>query len=60
MVTDSISAIKREVLQLIDFQIETLKQESYLDSSQLDEYQARFERIRELYEALDRLALAQH
>jgi uncharacterized protein with von Willebrand factor type A (vWA) domain len=47
------AAIKREVLQLIDLQIETLKQESSLDSSELNEYQARSERIRKLYEALD-------
>lgn len=30
MITDPASAIKREVLQLIDLQIETLKQESSL------------------------------
>lgn len=58
MITDSISSIKTEVLQLIDLQIETLKRDSSLDSSQLNEYQARSERIRKLYEALDRLALA--
>jgi len=40
MNTDPASAIKREVLQLIDLQIETLKQESSLDCSQFDEYQA--------------------
>ena len=57
MITDSISAIKTEVLQLIDLQIETLKRESSLELSQLKEYQARSERIRKLYEALDRLAL---
>jgi len=60
MITHSISAIKRDVLQLIDLQIETLKQESSLDASQLDEYQARSERIRKLYEVLDRLALTQY
>jgi hypothetical protein len=59
MITDSASAIKREVLQLIDLQIESFKQESSLGSSQLNEYQARSERIRKLYEALDRLALTQ-
>jgi hypothetical protein len=49
------AAIKREVLQLIDLQIETLKQESSLDSSQLNDYQARSEKIRKLYEELDRV-----
>ncbi|HEY4763275.1 MAG TPA: hypothetical protein VIH75_06340 [Candidatus Sulfotelmatobacter sp.] len=45
----------REVLQLIDLQIETLKQESSLDSPQLQDYQARSERIRQLYGELDRI-----
>jgi len=48
MMTDPASAIKHEVLQLIDVQIETLKQESSLDSSQLLEYQARSAKIRTL------------
>jgi hypothetical protein len=55
MTTDPASAIKREVLQLIDLQIETLKQESSLDSSQLLEYQARSAKIRTLYSELDRI-----
>jgi hypothetical protein len=55
MITDPASAIKREVLQLIDLQIETLKQESSLDHSQLQDYQARSERIRTLYRELDRV-----
>jgi len=42
MITDKVSPIKREVLQLIDLQIETLKQRSSLDSFQLKDYQARF------------------
>ena len=49
------AALKREVLQLIDFQIETLKQESTLDHSELHDYQARSERIRMLYGELDRI-----
>jgi hypothetical protein len=48
MITDSASGIKREVLQLIDLQIETLKQDSSLDSFQLQDYQARSERIQQL------------
>jgi len=55
MITDRASGIKREVLQLIDLQIETLKQESSLDSLQLQDYQARSERIRQLYGELDRI-----
>jgi hypothetical protein len=59
MITDTVSAIKREVLQLIDLQIETLKQKSSLDFFQLNDYQARSERIRKLYEELDRIGLTQ-
>ena len=59
MITDTGSAIRREVLQLIDLQIETLKQTSPLDSSQLNDYQARSQRIRKLYEELDRIGLTQ-
>jgi uncharacterized protein with von Willebrand factor type A (vWA) domain len=58
MSTDPASAIKREVLQLIDLQIETLKQASSLDCSQLQDYQVRSERIRTLYEELDRIGRA--
>ena len=59
MITDTVSAIMREVLQLIDLQIETLKQTSPLDSSQLNDYQARSQRIRKLYEELDRIGPTQ-
>jgi hypothetical protein len=55
MITDPASGIKREVLQLIDLQIETLKQDSSLDSFQLQDYQARSERIQQLYGELDRI-----
>jgi hypothetical protein len=55
MITDPASALKRAVLELIDLQIETLRQESPIDSPQLQEYQARSERIRKLYGELDRL-----
>jgi hypothetical protein len=59
MVRDTVAAIKREVLQLIDLQIETLKQKSYLGSSQLNDYQARSERIQKLYKELDRIGPTQ-
>jgi hypothetical protein len=59
MITDTVSAIKREVLQLIDLQMESLKQRSHLDSSQLNDYQARSQRIRKLYEELDRIGPTQ-
>jgi hypothetical protein len=55
MITDPASGIKREVLQLIDLQIETLKQDSSLDSFKLQDYQARSERIQQLYGKLDRI-----
>jgi len=55
MITDPASAIKREVLQLIDLQIETLRRDSSLNSSELLDYKARSERIRTLYGELDRI-----
>jgi hypothetical protein len=55
MITDPASAIKREVLQLIDFQIETLRRDSSLNSSELIDYKARSEKIRTLYVELDRI-----
>ena len=42
-------------LQIEVLQIETLKQDSSLDSSQLQDYQARSERIQQLYGELDRI-----
>lgn len=53
MITEPASAIKQEVLQLIDLQIETLRQDSPLDSTQLQDYQVRSKRIRQLYAELD-------
>jgi hypothetical protein len=55
MITDPASAIKREVLQLIDLQIATLRQDSSLNSSELIDYKARSEKIRTLYVELDRI-----
>jgi hypothetical protein len=58
MITEPASAIKRDVLQLIDLQIATLRQESSLDSSQLKDFRARSKRLRELYGELDRIGRA--
>jgi hypothetical protein len=55
MITDPASAIKREVLQLIDLQIATLRRDSSLNSSELIDYKARSEKIRTLYVELDRI-----
>ena len=50
------SAIKHEVDQLVDLQIETLRQKSSLTSAQLADYQIRSEKIRSLYGELDQIA----
>ena len=55
MITDPALAIKREIHQLIDLQIETLRRDSPLNSSELLDYSARSERIRSLYGKLDRM-----
>jgi hypothetical protein len=53
MMTDPAPAIKREVFQLIELQIETLKREGPLTDSDLDEYRARSGEIARLYQQLD-------
>jgi hypothetical protein len=55
MMTHPASAIKREVCQLVDRQIETLRQPMSLTSSDLGEYHARSEKITTLYRELDRI-----
>ena len=45
MMTDPAFAIKNEVLQLVDVQIDTLRKPSSLTSFELDEYHSRSERI---------------
>ncbi len=55
MVTDPASDIRHEVLQLIQLQIDTLRLESSLTSSQLWEYHSRAQRITTLYRELDRI-----
>ena len=58
MLTDPAPDLKREVHQLVDLQIQTLKQQSALTSSQLHDYKQRSERIRLLYRELDRMGRA--
>jgi len=53
MMTDPASAIKREVFQLIELQIETLKREGRLTDSDLEQYRARSGEIARLYRELD-------
>lgn len=55
MMTDPATAIKREVFQLIDQQIETLRQEGRLNDRDLDEYRTRSGEITRLYGELDRI-----
>ena len=45
MMTDPAFAIKNQVQQLVDVQIETLRKPSSLTSSELDEYRSQSERI---------------
>ena len=55
MMTDPASAIKREVLQLVEQQIETLRREGRLTDSNLEEYRARSAKIARLYQELDHI-----
>jgi hypothetical protein len=55
MVTDPASGIRHEVQQLIQLQIDTLRLESSLTSSQLLEYHSRSQRITALYRELDHI-----
>jgi hypothetical protein len=58
MMTDPASAIKREVHQLVDLQIETLRQPSNLTTSDLVDYRERSKKITVLYHELDQLRRA--
>jgi uncharacterized protein (UPF0276 family) len=58
MMTDPATAIKREVFQLVELQIETLRQEGRLSDPALIEYHARSEKITELYREIDRVVRA--
>jgi hypothetical protein len=55
MMTDPATAIKREVFQLIDQQIEILRQEERLTDTDLDQLRLRSGRISDLYRELDRI-----
>ena len=55
MMTDPVVAIKREVFQLIDQQIETLRREGQLTDSDLDQLRLRSGRISDLYQEHDRI-----
>jgi hypothetical protein len=58
MMTDPASAIKCEVHQLVDRQIETLRQPSGLTSTDLSDYRERSQKITTLYRKLDQMRLA--
>jgi hypothetical protein len=58
MMTDPASATKREVLQLVELQIDTLRREGPLSESALLDYHARSEKITELYQTIDRIVRA--
>ena len=58
MMTDPASAIRREVFQLVELQIETLRQAGCLSDTALVEYRARSEKITELYGEIDRVVRA--
>jgi hypothetical protein len=53
MMTDPAFAIKHEVQSLIEIQIDTLRKQSSLTSSDLDDYHSRAEKIAALYRELD-------
>ena len=53
MMTDPAFAIKRQVECLVEVQIDVLRKQSSLSSSELDEYHARSEKISALYRELD-------
>ena len=55
MMTKPAFAIKLEVSQLVELQIQTLRQESTLTSSELLDYRMRAEKIKILYQELDRI-----
>ena len=58
MMTDPASAIKREVHELVDRQIETLRKPSGLNTSDLSDYRERSDKITTLYRELDQMRRA--
>jgi hypothetical protein len=53
--TDPAAAIKREVLHLVELQIETCRREECLTDCDLEQYRAHFGKISRLYRELDRI-----
>ena len=58
MMTDPASAIKREVHQLVDLRIQTLRQPSSLNTSDLLDYRVRSKKLTVLYQELDQIRRA--
>ena len=58
MMTDPASAIKREVHQLVDLQIQTLRQPSCLNTSDLLDYRVRSKKLTALCQELDQIRRA--
>ena len=58
MMTDPASAIKREVHELVDLQIDTLRQPSSLTTSDLLDYRVRSKKLTVLYQKLDQIRRA--
>jgi len=56
--TDPTSDIKREVHQLVDLQIQTLRQPAGLNTSDLLDYRVRSKKLAALYQELDQLRRA--
>jgi hypothetical protein len=56
VMTHPTSAIKHEVHQLVDLQIQTLRQESALTSSDLVGYHLRSEKITALYQEIGQMS----
>jgi hypothetical protein len=55
MLTDPASAIKHEVHQLVDLQIQTLRHPSSLTTSDLLDYRVRSKKLTVLYQELDQI-----
>jgi hypothetical protein len=58
MMADPASDIKREVHQLVELQIQTLRQPSCLNTSDLLDYRVRSKKLTALYKELDHLRRA--
>ena len=58
MMTDPASAIKREVHQLVDLQIQALRQPSCLTTSDMLDHRVRSKKLTVLYQELDQITRA--